>query len=152
VLEAGVGGLLGAAEVPREEPGGDGDPADQIADRELEEGQVPPRADPRRRDDRERRGLGGDDREEDRPGGEAAGAEEVVTGRLLGACCPDADEDVGEEIDDDRREVESVQGSVRGGMPKSKRSAVSGKRGVGKKMGPPTWEAPLTAYRSPITP
>ncbi len=39
-LEPLVGGLLLATEVARQQPGGDADAADEVADGELEEGEI----------------------------------------------------------------------------------------------------------------
>ncbi len=65
-FEPCIGGFLLAAEVARQQPDRDPDAAEEIADRELQKGQVATRPDGRGRDDRDGRGLSGDDRQQHR--------------------------------------------------------------------------------------
>ena len=59
------------------------------------------------------RGLGGDDGEQDGPGGQVAGAEEVVGRAPLVARDPEADAEREGEVEPDDGEVECVQGTSR---------------------------------------
>ena len=113
-LEPGVGGLLLAPEVAGEEPARHADAADEVAEGELEKRQVAAGADARDGDDRERRGLGGDDGEQDGPGRQVARAEEVVGRAALVARDPEADAQREDEVQHDDGEVESVHGRWRG--------------------------------------
>ena len=109
MLQPGVGRLLLAPEVSGEQPGRDADPADQVPEGELEKGEVAPRADARDGDDRERGGLGRDDREQDGPGGEIARAEEVVGRAPLMPGDPQPDTERKDEVQADDDDVERVQ-------------------------------------------
>ena len=108
-LEPGVRRLLIAPEVSRQEPDGHADASDQIAEGELEEGEVAARADAGHRDHGERRGFGGDDGEENGPGGQVSRAEEVVGGAPLAAGYPEPEAQGEDEVQDDDDEVGGVQ-------------------------------------------
>jgi hypothetical protein len=109
VLQPCVRRFLLAAEIAGKQPQGHADAADQVADRELEEGEVAAGADAGNGDDRERGGLGGDDGEQDRPGGEIPRAEEVVGGAALVAGDPEPYTERKDEVEADDDDVEAVQ-------------------------------------------
>ena len=89
-----------------------GQASEQIAERELQKGEVAPRGDRRHRDDREGRGLGRDDRKQDGPSRKVAGAEEVISCGLLVSRYPEPDAERQGEVHDDDAEIEGVQGSA----------------------------------------
>ncbi len=105
-LEPLVRGLLLAAEIAGQQPGGHADAADEVSEGELEEGEVAAGADPRHGDDRQRRGLGGHDGEHDRPGREVARPEEVVARRRLPPRHPEPEGEGEDEVDGDDGEIE----------------------------------------------
>ena len=104
-FQPGVGSLLLSPEIPRQEPDGYSDASDQISEGELQKGQIATGANARYRDDGQCRCFGCDDREQNCPGGEIAGAEEVVGSALLTACDPEAEPQGEDEVDDDNSEV-----------------------------------------------
>ncbi len=108
-LQPGIRGLLLAGEVTGQEPSGHGDAPEEVAEGELEEGQVAARADPGHRDDGERARLRGHDREQDRRGREVARAEEVVAGGALAPAGPHPDGHHHRGVGGDDREVEGTQ-------------------------------------------
>jgi hypothetical protein len=110
-LEPGVGGLLIAAEVAREEPRRHAEAPDQVAEGELQEAQVAAGADAGDRDDGERARLGRDDRQQDRPRGEVARTEEIVGRARLPPRDPETDAEAQQEVDADDPEIEAGQGT-----------------------------------------
>jgi hypothetical protein len=79
----------------------------------LEEDEAAAGADARNGDDGERRGLGGDDREQDRPGGEIPRAEEVVGRAPLMPGDPQPDPERKDEVQADDDDVEGMQTEAR---------------------------------------
>ena len=73
-----VGGQHFAAEVTREEEQRDDDAAEHVAEHDLQEAEVAGEGYAGDGDDGERRGLGGDDGEGDRPPGNGVVGEEVA--------------------------------------------------------------------------
>jgi hypothetical protein len=104
-LEPGVGGLLVTPEISGQEEAGYGDPADEIAEGELQECQVAAGADARNRDDGEGRGLGRDDGEENSPGGQVPGTEKIIGGAALPPRHPESQPEGEDEIESDNDEV-----------------------------------------------
>jgi hypothetical protein len=96
--------------VAREQRVGHDDPADDVADDQLEEREVPEIGDPGNADEREGAGFGGNDRKQDGPPGDGLAGDEIVASVLLAASEPDADRGRRRQIGDDDREIESVKG------------------------------------------
>ncbi len=107
-LQALVGGVLGPLEVAGQEQGRDADPTDQIAEADLQEGQVGARGDAGNRDHRQRRRLRRDDGEHQRPPRQAAMAQEVIARVALPPRQHQPDDEHGAAIDRDDRYVEGA--------------------------------------------
>ena len=117
LFDDSVSGEKLATEVAGEEQEDDQDSADEIADDELNEGEVRGVGDGGRADDGERGGFRGDNGERERPPGGGAAAEKIVetdgfAGALrdgfFGAAEAHAERGYGEEVGDDDSEVNRV--------------------------------------------
>src|SRR4029453_15966191 len=106
----GVSGFLLTPEIAGKKPDCDGDTSYHEAEGELQEGEVAAGAGARDGDDGDCGGLGRDDRQEDRPGGQVARTEEIVARGLLMPGHPQTDTERDRTVRNDDREVERAQG------------------------------------------
>src|SRR5262249_43350148 len=124
VLEPLVRGVLGPLEIAGEEQGRDADAPDEIAEADLKKREVAARRDAGNRNDRQGRGLGGDDRKHQGPPREPAVSQEVVGGVPLPAREGQPEDDDGGAVDRDDGDVEGTHQTTRG--PRTRASLTTG--------------------------
>src|SRR5207253_10188366 len=100
-----------AAEVGRDQEDRDDDPAQQVPEDELEKSEIASRTvdDPRNGDERDRGGLGRDDRRGDRPPRDVPAPQEILGCRLLPAGEEGSGCDDPRQVTEDDRDVEETQ-------------------------------------------
>ena len=89
LLEHRVRGDELPVHVARQQHGGDDDATEQVADRDLQEGEIAQVREAGDTDEGERARFGGDDRKQHRPPRDLLAGDEVVPGALLAAPEPD---------------------------------------------------------------
>src|SRR5215472_1644418 len=95
----------------RQEEDRDDDAGYEVAEHDLQEAEVAGEGESRRADDRQRGGLGGDDRKADGPPRGRPSAEEVIAQVFLPASKPGAEPGDGRQVGENDRKIEVAHGS-----------------------------------------
>ena len=108
ILQQLIGGEDLPAEIGRQEDGGDHDPPEDVAESQLQEREIAPVGHAGDAQEGRRAGLGRDDRDHDRPGGDVALAQEISLQPLRSRAQPGPEQGATGDVDRDHGQVDRV--------------------------------------------